>query len=79
MSLYTETWGGARRELRVGDAVLVKSWGYGARLQDVGRRGTVARVNVSRVVVAFGGYEGGERAIAPACLRHAANPKEEQR
>lgn len=69
--MYTETWNGERTPLNVGDSVRVKSWGLGARLQDVGRAGTVTRLNTKRAVVAFSDWEGGERAIDPACLRVA--------
>lgn len=41
-------------DIRVGDRVRVKSYGYGARLADCGRVGVVKGFARSRVVVDFG-------------------------
>lgn len=52
---------------KVGDTVAVKSWGIGARNQDVGRTGLVLKVNRTRLLVAL--TSGEQRTIHPDELR----------
>lgn len=57
-------------EIREGDTVRVTSWGFGSRLTDAGRTGTVLGFGRSRVRVALdgGSYATEVRPIGPVCL-----------
>lgn len=59
------------RRFTPGEIVRVVAWGYGARIGDVGRLGTVRRAARTRVVVDLdegGAYYAETRHIGPDCL-----------